>query len=126
MRRLIARGRMLTQRSAASQWARIRGQVRKLLAPKEDKRQLATEKALILSRLDVSEEITRILGHLEESRRTLSSGGAVGTRLNFLCQELQREIQTFSAKSQDLRVSWVAVGLKEALEQVREQVQNIE
>ena len=77
-------------------------------------------------RIDVSEELSRLKSHLDEIERLLTSGGEVGKRLDFLIQELQREANTLGSKSAALELTSVAVEMKVAIEQMREQVQNIE
>lgn len=84
------------------------------------------ELALILQRLDVAEELDRLGGHLEEIRKVIASPEPAGRRLDFLMQELNREANTLSSKSQDLTTTRLAVDMKVLIEQMREQVQNIE
>lgn len=84
------------------------------------------ELVLYLQRIDVTEEIDRITTHLSEVTRTLTTGGMVGRRLDFLMQELNREINTLGAKINDSDISHVVVDLKVLVEQMREQIQNIE
>ena len=84
------------------------------------------EIVLLLHRLDVAEELDRLTGHIEEARRTLAAPEAAGRRLDFLLQEFNREANTLSSKSQDLETTRIAVEMKVAIEQMREQVQNIE
>lgn len=91
-----------------------------------DPQRLAQEVALASQRLDVDEEMSRLTGHLEEVRQTLKRGESVGRRLDFLMQELNREANTTSSKSQDAEMTQCAVEMKVAIEQMREQVQNIE
>ncbi len=78
------------------------------------------------SRIDVDEELSRLHTHLGELRRILGKGGAVGKRLDFLMQELNREANTLGSKSVDVDVSQTSMELKVLIEQMREQVQNIE
>ena len=76
--------------------------------------------------LDVAEEIQRIHFHLEEIKRALTSKEAIGRRLDFLMQELNREANTLGSKSMDTEVTQCVVEIKVQIEQMREQVQNIE
>lgn len=126
LKRDVGRGKKLSALSARKNWQRIKAKANKIRSIRADKSQMATEEAMVLLRGDVSEEITRILVHIDEFSRTISRDRAPGRRLGFLCQELQREIQTFTSKSQDSLVSKLGVDLKESLEQIREQVQNLE
>ena len=84
------------------------------------------EIVLILQRLDVAEELDRLEGHLEEIRTIVGSPEPAGRRLDFLMQELNREANTLSSKSQDLTTTRTAVDMKVVIEQIREQVQNLE
>ncbi len=92
----------------------------------EDDERVRQEITLYASRIDVDEELSRLHTHLEEVRRVLSKGGAVGKRLDFLMQELHREANTLGSKSVDAEVSRCAMEIKILIEQMREQVQNIE
>jgi len=74
----------------------------------------------------VAEELDRLTGHIEETRRTLAGTEPAGRRLDFLMQEFNREANTLSSKSQDLETTRTAVEMKVLIEQMREQVQNIE
>ena len=77
-------------------------------------------------RIVVSEEISRLVSHLDEIERLLDSGGELGKRLDFLTQELHREANTLGSKSASLELTQISVEMKVLIEQVREQVQNIE
>jgi len=87
---------------------------------------LAQELALVLDRTDVQEELHRFEGHLAHFEKTLQDGGAVGRKLEFILQELGREINTLGNKAQDLGMSDQVVSIKVKLEQLREQVLNLE
>lgn len=91
-----------------------------------DKERIEQELAIMLQRLDVAEELDRLGGHLDEIRKIIASPEAAGRRLDFLMQELNREANTLSSKSQDLATTRIAVDMKVVIEQMREQVQNIE
>jgi len=84
------------------------------------------EAAAFAIRIDVAEELARLTSHLDEVERLLGKGGEVGKRLDFLIQELQREANTLGSKSAALELTGIAVEMKVAIEQMREQVQNIE
>lgn len=84
------------------------------------------EAAAFAIRIDVAEELARLAAHLDEIDRLLDKGGEVGKRLDFLIQELHREANTMGAKSAALELTRVSVDMKVAIEQMREQVQNIE
>ena len=84
------------------------------------------EAAAYAIRIDVAEELARLRAHLEEIARLLNAGGEVGKRLDFLIQELLREANTLASKAATLELTTVSVEMKVAIEQMREQVQNIE
>jgi len=81
---------------------------------------------LMLARLDVSEELDRLDTHLIEVARTLECDNVAGRRLDFLMQELNREANTLSSKSDSVALTQSAVQMKVLIEQMREQIQNIE
>lgn len=87
---------------------------------------LEQELLLFAQRIDVAEEIERSETHITEIRRVLAQGGAVGRRLDFLLQELNREANTIGSKSVDGAITHEAVEMKVLIEQIREQVQNVE
>jgi uncharacterized protein (TIGR00255 family) len=91
-----------------------------------DRDRVEQEIVLQLQRLDVAEELDRLTGHIEETRRVMGGGEAAGRRLDFLMQELNREANTLASKSQDLDTTRLTVDMKVLIEQMREQVQNIE
>jgi uncharacterized protein (TIGR00255 family) len=84
------------------------------------------EIVLYAARIDVDEELSRLIAHVAEYRRVLDKGGACGKRLDFLCQELNREANTLGSKSVANEITRISVELKVLIEQMREQVQNIE
>jgi uncharacterized protein (TIGR00255 family) len=96
------------------------------LAGSVDPERLEQELVLFAQRIDVDEELDRLETHVAAVREALDQGGAVGRRLDFLMQELNREANTIGSKSADGAVSQAAVDLKVLIEQMREQVQNIE
>jgi uncharacterized protein (TIGR00255 family) len=87
---------------------------------------LEQEIAIIAQRLDVDEEIHRLRGHIDEVRKTFKAAEPAGRRLDFLMQELNREANTLSSKSQDIETTRAGVDMKVLIEQMREQVQNVE
>jgi uncharacterized protein (TIGR00255 family) len=98
----------------------------KELTASVDQDRLEQELALLLQRLDVDEELDRLAGHIQEIRRVLAANEPAGRRLDFLMQELNREANTLSSKSQDLDTTRSAVDMKVIIEQMREQGQNAE
>jgi uncharacterized protein (TIGR00255 family) len=91
-----------------------------------DDERVRQEITLFASKIDVDEELSRLSSHLVEMRRILTQGGAVGKRLDFLMQELNREANTLGSKSVDAEVSRSAMEMKILIEQMREQIQNLE
>jgi uncharacterized protein (TIGR00255 family) len=91
-----------------------------------DHERLEQELAILAQRLDVDEEIDRLRGHVAEVRKTFDGQEPAGRRLDFLMQELNREANTLSSKSQDIETTRAAVDMKVLIEQMREQVQNVE
>ncbi len=117
------RGRLPAVREA------FRGRLQERLAELQerlDPDRLEQEVAYLAQRSDIAEELDRLETHLGEARRVLAAGGAVGRRLDFLLQEMHREVNTVGAKSPDAEVSQTVVDLKVLVEQMREQAQNIE
>jgi uncharacterized protein (TIGR00255 family) len=91
-----------------------------------DHERLEQELAMLAQRLDVDEELDRLRGHVTEVRKTFGGQEPAGRRLDFLMQELNREANTLSSKSQDIETTRAAVDMKVLIEQMREQVQNVE
>jgi uncharacterized protein (TIGR00255 family) len=91
-----------------------------------DTDRLATELALFADRVSIDEELTRLDSHLQEFRDSLAGGSPVGRRLDFIVQELHREVNTIGAKAADADIARAVVDAKTLIEQLREQVQNIE
>lgn len=94
--------------------------------PLQEQSRLATEEGVILQRHDIAEELTRLDSHLEALLETLKEKNSVGRKLDFLVQEMNREANTTGSKSADSKMAQGVVRLKELLEQLREQIQNIE
>jgi len=91
-----------------------------------DAQRLEQELVLLAQKSDVAEELDRLSTHISEVHRVLKTGGAIGRRLDFLMQELNREANTLGSKAFDTRSTQAAVNIKVLIEQMREQVQNIE
>ena len=108
--------------------ARLKAQVEALLeaAPARPEERLAQEAAVLAAKADVSEELDRLPAPVTAARELLAEGKAIGRRLDFLCQELNREANTLCSKSQDVALTRIGLDLKSAVDQLREQIQNIE
>jgi uncharacterized protein (TIGR00255 family) len=95
--------------------------------PEEAIRERAlNEAAAVAIRIDVAEELARLRSHLDEIERLLKAGGEIGKKLDFLIQELLREANTLGSKAGSIELTGIAVSMKVAIEQLREQVQNVE
>jgi uncharacterized protein (TIGR00255 family) len=96
------------------------------LAPGMPPERVAQELALLVSRGDIREELDRLRAHIAQAGELLTKGEGVGRQLDFLCQELNREANTLCSKSADIELTRIGLSLKVAVEQFREQVQNLE
>ena len=114
-----------TQQSSTDKRARLQERLTTLLGDVVDPTRLAAEAAVLIERLDVSEELARLRLHLDALGTLLARPGS-GRKLDFLCQELLREANTTASKCQDAGVAQRVVDLKAEIERVREQAQNIE
>jgi uncharacterized protein (TIGR00255 family) len=129
MRKRLADVAPLVPEAVSAYRARVSERLREALGAGDEER-VRAEVALFAAKSDVDEEISRLATHLDEVERVLvkgnASGGAVGKRLDFLAQELNREANTLASKAAGLKIADCALELKLLIEQVREQVQNIE
>src|SRR2546428_34244 len=113
--------------TAARREERLRERLRALLAETAiDETRIVTEAAIWADKGDVTEELARLRAHLAEFTLLLDKGGPVGRPLDFLIQELNREVNTVASKADDLEMSQAALAAKGVLEKIREQVQNLE
>jgi uncharacterized protein (TIGR00255 family) len=106
---------------------RLRARLAELLGqPPVDEARLAAELALFAERSDISEELTRLASHLTQFRQTLDEDAPVGRKLEFIAQEMGREINTIGSKANDLDITRSVIAMKGELESLREQIQNVE
>jgi uncharacterized protein (TIGR00255 family) len=91
-----------------------------------DPTRVEQEIAILLMRLDIAEELDRLETHLHEIKKTIDDKGAIGRRLDFLVQELHRETNTISSKTDSKSISYHSIEMKVLIEQMREQIQNVE
>jgi uncharacterized protein (TIGR00255 family) len=106
---------------------RLEQRVKELFAQFElDPNRVAQEAILFAERADITEELTRLEAHMQACTRLLSSAEAVGRKIEFLVQEMHREVNTIGSKSNDTTIAHSVVELKSELERMREQIQNIE
>jgi len=107
---------------------RLKNQVKSLLKdiPILSEDRLILEIALLMSKADVREELDRLMAHEQAARDLIKKGGNIGRKLDFLCQEFNREANTLCAKSPDINLTRIGLDMKSSIEQFREQIQNIE
>ena len=106
---------------------RLTAKIKEVLDDKQiDEARILTEVCIYSDRVCVDEEMVRLKSHIEAVKDALINGGAVGKRLDFLAQELNREANTTLSKSTDIEISNVAITVKTEIEKIREQIQNIE
>jgi uncharacterized protein (TIGR00255 family) len=125
MEKLIAQVKPLLPRQIKAYQERLTSKLQEALKGVDEER-IRQELILFAQRIDVDEELTRLLAHVSEVKRILDADSAAGKRLDFLMQELNREANTLSSKSVSTEVSQAAMALKVLIEQMREQIQNIE
>ena len=125
MRAQVEKVAPLVPEAVAAYQQKITERLREAVGSADDER-IRTEIALFASKADVAEELDRLKAHLGEVERVLGAGGAVGKRLDFLAQELNREANTLASKAASTAVADCALELKLLTEQIREQVQNLE
>jgi uncharacterized protein (TIGR00255 family) len=127
MRACLQKVKKLRPRASERYRTNLHARIRKsgIEIPLDDDR-LAKEVAFFSERSDFSEEITRLDSHLGQFMDTLEKGEPIGRTLEFLCQEIGRELNTLSAKANDAEISQLVVQTKAELEKVREQIQNVE
>ena len=107
--------------------ARLENKLKEVLANTAiDESRILTEAAIFADKVAVDEETVRLRSHLEQMNTMLTSGGAVGRKLDFLLQEMNRESNTIGSKCTDVRLARIVVDIKAELEKIREQTQNIE
>jgi len=104
----------------------LREKFKDLLGDKIDETRIYTETAVMLVRFSINEEIVRLKSHIEGFRKTIESGNSlVGKKLDFICQEMNREINTIGSKSIKIEINQAIIDARDALENIREQVRNI-
>ncbi len=127
MEKSIGKIEAATKNSVEIYAAKLSRRVKELLAePVSDTRRLEEEIAIFAERTDIAEECTRFRSHLDQYRAALTQKDAAGRKLNFILQEMNREANTIGSKCADFSIAAHVISLKEELEKLREQVQNIE
>ena len=112
--------------TVAEYTARLRASIEELIGQSVDETRLLTEVAVMADRSAIAEETVRLRAHVAQLRECLQAKEPVGRRLDFLVQELNREVNTITSKSQDVPITKLAVDMKAEIEKLREQLQNIE
>lgn len=112
--------------TVAEYTARLRASIEELIAKDVDETRLLTEVAIMADRSAIAEETVRLHAHVAQLRECMEKNEPVGRRIDFLVQELNREVNTISSKSQDVPITRVVVAMKAEIEKLREQLQNIE
>lgn len=125
MRAAVAEVEPLVPAAINDYTERLAARLREAVAALDEER-IRQEIGVFAAKIDVAEELARLVAHLNEVERVLAQGGAVGKRLDFLMQELNREANTLASKSVSGAVTAIALELKLLIEQMREQVQNLE
>jgi len=125
MRAEVAKVEPMVPVAIADYTERLATKLREAVANLDEDR-IRQEIGVFAAKIDVAEELARLVTHLSEVERVLDKGGAVGKRLDFLMQELNREANTLASKSVSAAVTAIALELKLLIEQMREQVQNLE
>jgi uncharacterized protein (TIGR00255 family) len=125
---LTARAEAAPGRKPEAIKARLAEQVATLMSANErfDSDRLYQEAIMLATKADIREELDRLVSHVAQAQKLLAEGGAVGRKLDFLAQELNRESNTLTAKANDVELTNIGLQLKSVVEQFREQVQNLE
>lgn len=114
-------------RTLAAYRERLTAKISEVLDDRQiDEARILTEAAVFADRIAVDEETVRLRSHIAQFRGILGQGGAVGRKLDFLVQEINREANTIGSKAQDVEVARLVVEIKSDIEKIREQIQNIE
>ena len=124
---LVAQVEQASPETVAEYRRRLEEKMHEILENKQlDEARILTEAAIFADKVAVDEETVRLRSHLEQMNNMLTAGGAVGRKLDFLIQEMNRESNTIGSKCSDVRLARIVVDIKAELEKIREQTQNIE
>ncbi|WP_081826231.1 YicC/YloC family endoribonuclease [Candidatus Phaeomarinobacter ectocarpi] len=125
---LVARADALAVVAPEAIRSRLEAQVTELLADRAEmpEERIIQEVAMLAGKADIREELDRLRAHIAQARTLLAEGISVGRKLDFLAQEFNREANTLCSKSSDTELTRIGLDLKAAIEQLREQVQNVE
>ena len=124
---LVAQGEQGNGQTVSDYRARLEAKLREVLSNTAiDESRILTEAAIFADKVAVDEETVRLRSHLQQMNDMLTAGGALGRKLDFLLQEMNRETNTIGSKCTDVRLARIVVDIKAELEKIREQTQNIE
>lgn len=124
---LVAQVEAASPQTVADYRARLEAKLREVLESKSiDESRILTEAAIFADKIAVDEETVRLRSHLQQMDAMLTQGGAIGRKLDFLLQEMNREANTTGSKCTDVKIARIVVDMKAELEKIREQTQNIE
>ncbi len=124
---MVTQVEVLAPETAKRYYDRLYAKVAELLADREvEESRLVTEAALFADRIAVDEETVRLRSHIAQFRTHLTANEPIGRKLDFLVQEMNREVNTIGSKAQDLSITRLVVDMKSEIEKIREQIQNIE
>lgn len=127
MGQVVERVHKLRSKIKAEYQKKIKARLAKLLDKVElDQARLAQEVAYLVDRTDITEEIDRLHSHLKQFKKAMNSQKSCGRKLDFLSQEINRELNTIGSKAQDVQIAHDIVDAKSMLEKIREQIQNIQ
>ena len=127
IRELVSQVEQGNAQTVSDYRARLEAKLQEVLANTSiDESRILTEAAIFADKVAVDEETVRLRSHLEQMNTMLTGGGAVGRKLDFLLQEMNREANTIGSKCSDVRLARIVVDMKAELEKIREQTQNIE
>jgi uncharacterized protein (TIGR00255 family) len=126
LRALLSEVTELAPQSATEALARLRARLAQLVDESIDPQRLAQEAAILADRSSIAEECERLASHLEQFDQALAAEGQVAKRLNFLLQEMHREVNTMGSKTSLLAITQSVINMKDEIEALREQVQNLE
>lgn len=124
---LVARVEELSPKTVQAYRDRLFQKLKDVLESKDiDEQRILTEAAIFAEKIAVDEETVRLRSHISQLKGMLDSGEAVGRKLDFIVQEMNREVNTIGSKAQDLSVTKLVVDMKAEIEKIREQIQNVE
>jgi uncharacterized protein (TIGR00255 family) len=124
---MVGRVEELSPKTVESYRERLYKKLSEVLEGKDiDQQRILTEAAIFAEKIAVDEETVRLRSHISQLRELVNSDETIGRKLDFIVQEMNREVNTIGSKAQDLNITKIVVDMKAELEKIREQIQNIE